>query len=115
MNSVNVDERVLCVGQDKDLLDTRVRLLSLYYSTTGARGVSEMNGLADLAFDVVVLCHSLGSKERAAVISVARERWPKAKLLGITMRQSHPDVDAEVGALDGPRALVRAVNQLLDR
>lgn len=108
--------KLLCFGRDAQLVESRVRILSLHYSAAGVNSVGNLRTLRDQEFDVVLLCHSLASEDRRAAILFIRERWPNAKLLQIVNVRRGQELcgaDAEVGALDGPRALLRSVEELL--
>lgn len=107
---------LLCVGRDELLLETRLRVLSLQYPARGARNIDEMNDMIAEHFDAILFCHSLTTAERNAAAVFAREHWPKARLLEITGPDTHFEAglfDAEVGALEGPTALLRSVKRLL--
>ncbi len=108
--------KLLCFGRDAYLLETRLRVLSRSYTAQGVTSLSEMMRLDAEEFDLVLLCHSLLSDERDAAAGYVRERWPKAKLLGmfgLTFERNDNQMDAEVQALDGPRVLLRTIDGLL--
>jgi len=109
--------KLLCVGRDVQLVESRVQILSVHFS---ARAVNSAGGLKTLGeeFDVVLLCHSLEGEERSAATHYVRKRWPSAKLLQIVKAgrtQESDGADAEVGGIAGPRALLRSVEELLSR
>lgn len=107
---------LLCIGRDELLLETRLRVLSLRYLARGARNIEEMNDVIAEHFDLILFCHSLSDEQRDTAVVFARKNWPNAKLLGISEMDTEwrrGIFDAEVGAWEGPDALLRSVEQLL--
>jgi hypothetical protein len=112
------EPKLLCVGSDVRLLDTRLCVLSLRYVATAVTSLEELKFLAAEDLDAVVLCHSLSHSDCQTAVSIVRDKWPAARLLQITLPGAGGSlygVDAWVGALEGPGALLRSVEELLSQ
>jgi len=108
--------KLLCIGRDEQLLESRVKILSLFYSVSAAPGIGESTKVRHQHFDLVLMCHSLVIEERRTATRLVREWWPNAKLLQIYVGGGEPEgegFDAQVRGLDGPRALLQSVEKLL--
>ena len=80
-------ERILLVGKDPALLETRSAVLS----KTGAETLCYSPGQAllmppALAIVLVIVCHSVEGDDRTKCVEAARRNWPRAKILQL---QSH--------------------------
>ena len=109
---------VLCLGKDRNLLNSRTLLLDKLFQTTAVMSVSEMEGLASAGreFELVVFCHTLSSDECLSASAMTRQRWPQAKILGLTSINSAcepPVTDANVAGQEGPAALLKRATGLL--
>ncbi|HEY1578297.1 MAG TPA: hypothetical protein VGF82_14610 [Terracidiphilus sp.] len=108
--------RVLCVGRDPRLLETRQLVLAKRYETVTVGSIEEMRALPiEEEFDVVVLCHSLSFEECDLSSELARGRWRHAKIVALSIQQGDCSVAADqtVRALDGPRFLLRTIDQVV--
>ena len=108
--------RVLCVSRDPRLLESRHLVLSRKYETVTVGSVEEMRSLpASEQFDVIVLCHSLSSEECDVSAKLVRVRWPKAKIVALSVEQNgcFDGADEVVRGLDGPRVLLGTIDHLL--
>ena len=108
--------RVLCVSRDQRLLESRHLVLSRKYETVTVGSVEEMRSLpASEQFDVIVLCHSLSSEECDVSAELVRGRWPKAKIVALSVEQNgcFDGADEVVRGLDGPRVLLGTIDYLL--
>lgn len=116
MNFSPAHVRVLCLGHDERLLETRVQVLASRYETVSVRSLAEMRSLpGDARFDIVLLCHTLSPEECGVCSEVARERWPEARVLAIAVERGScwEYADQVVKAMDGPRVLFGAIDQML--
>ncbi len=77
------DARVLLVGEDKHLLLSRSAVLERSGIDITACLPHDLKDCAAGEFALVVLCHSLSHRNRVAMISVSRGRWPGATVLQI--------------------------------
>lgn len=77
---------ILCLGEDADLLGTRVMLLErLGAEVKRATSVAEaLEAVASENFDLIVLCHTLKQGDAVAVCDAIRERKPPPLILKIT-------------------------------
>jgi hypothetical protein len=108
--------RVFCLSRDQRLLETRGMVLAKRYDAITVGSIEEMWALpVASAFDVVVLCHSLSAEECDLSASIARERWPQAKILALSVDSSScwTFADQVVRGLDGPSVLVQTIDRLL--
>jgi hypothetical protein len=91
-------------------------VLAKHYDAVLVGSLEEMRALpADKQFDVVVLCHSLSSDECDLAAAIVRDRWPAAKILALSVERSScwTSADRIVRGLDGPSALLQAIDRLL--
>jgi hypothetical protein len=116
MTFADRNSRVVCAGHDEVLLRTRQMVLASRYQAVTVLGVEQLRALpAEEMFDVVLLCHTLSAEECRRVTEIARTRWPGAKVMAIATEQMGcvAFADQAVQALEGPRVLFRAIDQLL--
>jgi hypothetical protein len=77
--------------------------------------IEEMRALPVVTqFDVVVICHSLLPEECDLSALIAKERWPKAKIVALSiMRPGYRSfADQVVRGIDGPEILLQAIDRL---
>ena len=110
--------QALQIGNDPLLMQSRTGLL-----TTAGLQVLNLTGLAEAldgirsdAWDVAILCHTLGSADRATVIAALRRRNPGAPILLIGRRSYTPA--AEANGLDlvlsaNPAKMIAALRDVL--
>jgi DNA-binding response OmpR family regulator len=113
-------QAILLVGEDMQLLDTRAAVLR----NTGAEveclrsaQVPESAGLQ--AFDLIILCHTLGEPEARTIADAAeRLNHPPFILLLNSLsgpRQERSGIRFDAIAEAAPEVLVRTANELLSR
>ncbi|HEY0784951.1 MAG TPA: hypothetical protein VGD62_03710 [Acidobacteriaceae bacterium] len=108
--------RVLCFSRDPRLLRTRGLVLETCYAAVCVGSLEEMEALPQAqAFDLVLLCHSLSANECDRSASLARERWPAAKIVAIATPESTCSyhLDEVVAGLDGPAVLMSTLEHVL--
>jgi len=77
--------RVLCTGVDRNLIETRKRILERAgYSVVAAIGVRELQTVCESnAFDVAVIGQTTSNNEKRRLLAVIREKCPAAKVLSL--------------------------------
>jgi len=106
------------LGRDTHLLETRKWVLqSLGYRVLTMSRLAELDGLAPTPpVNLVVLCHTLSTKERADAIARASKRWKDVKKL-LLLRDSSTTPSAVLGQveriLDAPAGLLNKVTELI--
>ena len=109
--------RVLCLGNDAQLLATRHMVLATRYDAMSIGSFEQLQGLAPgNDFGVVVFCHTLIGPECERSAAFIRQQWPKAKILALVSNSdgcSPRTYDTSLGSLDGPDALLRGIDHLL--
>jgi hypothetical protein len=111
-------ERILAVGENESLLQTRTRVLErLGADVVACAPYNLASGLDDDAFDVVVLCHSLAANTALAVSIGARKRWPGVKILQVVRydyeKETHLQYADAVAAGNEPDDLLGTTKNLL--
>ena len=107
--------RVLCLSRDQRLLETRGMVLAKHYDAAIVGSIEEMRALPVVTqFDVVVICHSLLPEECDLSALIAKERWPKAKIVALSiMRPAYRSfADQVVRGIDGPEILLQAIDRV---
>jgi CheY-like chemotaxis protein len=113
---MNTRPLLLCLSKNPELLEIRLRVLSMRYDVVPVRSLDEMKALSsNTPFDVLVLCHSLSQMEFDEATELARATWPGIRIVAIaTALSPHSDrVPAVVDALAGPPSLFRSISSLL--
>ena len=91
-------------------------VLASRYSAVAVGSVAEICALAaDSHFDVVLLCHTMSKEESELAAGIARERWPRVRILALSVEQ-HDSVsyaDGTIRGLDGPRLLLESIDSLI--
>ena len=112
--------QALQIGNDPLLLRSRTGLLR----TAGLQslvlvGLAEaLDRIPSATWDVAILCHTLSSADRAAVIAALRRRNPHAPILLIGRRSYTPDAEADGVDLvlsASPAKIIAALRDLLMR
>jgi CheY-like chemotaxis protein len=114
-------QRILLVGADEVLLQTRCAVLS----TTGTETVSSnaaraLEWMAGGSFDLVVLCHSLAAEVITSLAHVIRERWPRTRILQLAAQRVWWEEFNPQGIVDAtcsaePKQLIAMTEHLLER
>jgi DNA-binding response OmpR family regulator len=113
--------RVLVLGQNTTLLETRSRILELagyQVSSVLEMAVAE-TAISSEPFDLNILCNTLSSEQRRSVLTSARLVRPTMKTL-ILVDDRPMDFlleanEATFNVFEGPRALLTAVGRMLGR
>lgn len=108
---------LLCLSKAPELLGSRQRVLATRYDVVSIKSLEEMERLpSGSVFDLLVLCHTFSEDECKRVTHVARQRWPRIKILSLITQSagcSEQDSDLSVVALDGPGAMFAGISRLL--
>jgi hypothetical protein len=109
---------ILMYGRDAHLLETRKWVLqSLGYRVLAIQRLAELNHIPlTPPVSLLVLCHTLSSKEGADAIARANSRWPEIKKLALVRDNSKNPSDLlgqVMHTLDGPALLLNMVGQLV--
>ena len=108
--------RILSVSYDRALLDTRHMLLT----NAGFKAKSAVGFTAAIElcrsgqFDLIILGHSIPSKDKDAIMEQARKS-SDAPVLALTRTgELNPDkADHHLDAAEGPESLIAKVNSIL--
>ena len=68
--------KVLTVGLDQILIDSRASILSSRYETATARPEETLSCLKSQSYDLLLVCHSIPQDEASALIRSAHEAFP---------------------------------------
>jgi DNA-binding response OmpR family regulator len=115
-----IPPRVLIVGHETTLLETRSRILELagYRVSPVVEVPAAENALSCEPFDLSILCHTLSSEQRRSMLACARSLQPTVKTLILVADVQAVDFplaanEAVFSVSNGPRALLAAVDRLL--
>ena len=61
-------------------------------------------------FDIVIFCHTVRDEDKRRIIRAIRTSKPSVRVMVVRAAES---VDASVHALDGPKALIQCVRELV--
>ena len=111
--------KILAVGDDFELLDTRAAVLRL----TGAEveiasGREAPEHIEAKTFDVVVLCHSLSDVDVARIVEQVRRTRPGTRILMTAKyagEEEWPRGFTDVVTCGAPKLLLEKARELLDR
>ena len=107
---------ILCFSRSPVLLATRCAVLATRYDVVSANSLQDIARLSSgPAFDLVLLCHTLPTDECHAAAEFARHCWPGCKILALTSGAQScagTEVDRDLPGLEGPAALLRAIQDL---
>jgi hypothetical protein len=74
--------RVLCLGRDISLLQTRLMVVATRYPSVATLDIERFLALpTERCFDLILVCHTVPKEECELVAQVARVRWPALKYL----------------------------------
>src|SRR5215472_491453 len=103
--------RILLVGRDVRLLQTRKLMLGAYFEVFPAARAGEATLLLrEQSFQLIVLCYSLTEEDCRKIVAAAKERNAGARLLAITLNDppSANIANADQIPMDeGPLALLK--------
>lgn len=109
--------KVLSVGNDGSVLRTRGMVLqNAGYSVSSAENYTQaVDQCAASNFDVAVLSASLPYDDRIALAAEVKKRWPSTHVVMCCRIHEMPaHADAVIDPLDGPGALLFAIESTLD-
>jgi hypothetical protein len=109
--------QIVLIGHDEDLLVTRAAVLRKTGSSVTYFNAREADALfKDHAFDIVVLCHTLGDIEVAELIGKVHRLWPRAKILKVVVGfgLEYSMKDGDVSSCADPGRLILKTKQLLE-
>lgn len=109
---------ILLYGRDAHLQETRKWVLqSRGYRVLTIQRLTELNRIPlTPPIALLVLCHTLTSKECAEAIARATSRWPEIKKLALVRdgsRKPSGDLGQVMHALDGPTRLAATVGEFV--
>jgi DNA-binding NtrC family response regulator len=114
---VKSEARILVVGRDEMLLQTRKLILGTYFQVQTAGRVSHAVGIMQAqAFDLVVLCYSLTDEESGKIIAMVEKMQPRPQVLAMSAlgrAAAGAGAYAELKADDGPFALAKKTAEML--
>jgi len=112
--------KILLVGQDSRLLETRAAVLAKIQATVVCQEPAEsLEILEREIFDLVVLCHSLTEKQIGEIAGVVRRRLPKAKILlvvsNLSQERFYKGIEFDATSSPEPNRLIRRTSELLGK
>jgi DNA-binding NtrC family response regulator len=109
---------VLCVGQQRQLLEVReIVLRSEGYHVIEAYTAEEALGLfAATDVDIVVICHSIPIESRRRLVLAMKEARPLTPVIALHEAYDYvTEADRSVDQLAGPEVLLEAMISLLKK
>jgi hypothetical protein len=106
--------RILCVGYDEILLQSRKDMLSNFFKAETVLGLKRLPAIC--SFDLIVLCHTLTAEECRYVCDLVRGQSPRPQILALKQAMSPPLgelVDKEFFVGEGPYKLLKTVEKML--
>ena len=112
--------KILLVGQDARLLETRAAVLAKVQATVVCRDLVEsLKILEGETFDLVVLCHSLSDNQADEITGVIRRRWPRTKILlvvsNLSQERFHKAMEFDGTSSPEPNRLIRRTAEMLGK
>jgi CheY-like chemotaxis protein len=111
-------DRILLVGDDRILLSTRAAIVSKRWSAECASAKNSLQALRKKPFDLIILCHSLETVDRASLVHAVRQHFPDIPILALERAQetaTHLPVDARAVSSEGPLEMCNAIEALLNK
>ena len=106
---------ILCIGEDRRLLETRGMLLRGISGCVILASSQELFTVQEEGFSLVLLCHTLSVEQYASCLAYIRERWQGAQVIRIkAMSKSFRD-GPERAVTSEPALLVKELRRLLSR
>ena len=110
-------KRILSVGKDPVVVQLRNAVMAAAgYRVNSPRTFDDIPGLLENEpFDIVVLGHTIPRRERIALIKRIRGLQKNVPILSLYTSPDTLDrlADCEVNALEGPEALLRAIQDCI--
>ena len=108
---------VLLVGHHLLLLDFRALILAKFFKVVICQEKEDASlHIRDGGIHLLVLCHTLTDTEQRFLVGTAKCRSPNTKVIIIDDGESRNEplqADARVSGLEGPKALISEIIQLL--
>ena len=109
--------KILSIGQDAVLLETRARILASRYESEIEDSSRALERLRQEHFDLLLVCHSTPHDEASAIICAAHEEFPHlyiVRLLSASSPFVAKPVAHRVVTVDfHPQQWIKAVDELL--
>ena len=108
--------RILSVGDDEDLLSTRLAVLQTRWSAKSTDCAGALKFLQSEAFDLLLLCHSIPEEEAKSLVQAVRKNFPAARILAL---ETSPGSANSLGACatavtaHGPSSMLDKIAALL--
>jgi hypothetical protein len=95
--------RILIVGDDSDVVRTRVRQLQGRYGVSTTPTVNLVKKLSEVRYDLLILCHTIPLPKAAALIQGASESCPWLGIIWLAEWQTHiaAQSDLKIICIDG--------------
>jgi DNA-binding NarL/FixJ family response regulator len=110
-------EKILTIGTDQVLVDSRVMILRRDYEVTMAHPEETLARLRAEHFDLLLVCYSIPFEKGTALIRAAHEEFPKLCIVRLLSADSPPiakPIAHRLVTVDfRPEVWMAAVNQLL--
>jgi DNA-binding response OmpR family regulator len=112
--------RILSVGNDSTLLESRAALLRYTGAKVDSADVLTARSAAMLRkYDLLILCQSVPMRDAAELHEICRFRAPQTRtlLLGADIREDAMQINADgrLNSLEGPTALINEVSGWMRR
>ena len=112
----DTESRILLVGNDDRLQETRALILNQRWSTFLARPNDATRSLEAERPDLLILCHTLCRDEAQAVVRACRDKFPETRILALEAcfgAARELKADEFVETTPGPQPMVSAIEVLL--
>jgi DNA-binding response OmpR family regulator len=113
---MNNGTHVLIVSRDQMLLQTRALILGAYFQVESAGRVAEAKAaMAKIAFDLVILCHSIPDDEYRKMIELCESQNPRPKILTLNAATNghHRAGDGDCALECGPYELLKKTAEMV--
>jgi hypothetical protein len=107
---MNSGAHVLIVSRDQMLLQTRALILGAYFQVESAgRFIEAEVAMSKIAFELVVLCHSIPDDEYRKMIELCERQSPRPRILTLNAATNghHRSGDGDFAFEGGPYELLK--------
>jgi DNA-binding response OmpR family regulator len=109
-------ERILSVGNDEQLLATRLSVLNTRWSAKAGVAAETLKLLREEQFDLLVVCHTVPEKQLRSLVHEVRKNHPEVRILALEVSSGSIaglEADAIATTAHGPQQMLERIASLL--